>query len=119
MRILIVDDDTVSRLMLAAVLKQLGHEVTAAADGRRGWEEFVASPFPVVITDQQMPEMDGLELCQRIKAGAHAAHVVLLTAESPERVAGPAHEAGVDALLSKPVDRDGLRTILEQVTSGE
>ena len=73
MSILVVEDDPVSRLLLATTLRKLGHEVTETADGLAAWTAFERAPFRVVISDWMMPEMDGLELCRRVPGGAQPA----------------------------------------------
>jgi DNA-binding response OmpR family regulator len=114
MRILVAEDDSVSRRLLTVTLEGLGHEVTGAPDGREAWGEFEKSPFPVVISDWMMPEMDGLELCRRIRAADHTkyTYVILLTA-----LGGKGHflqgmDAGADDFLMKPLDPAELRVRL-------
>ena len=70
MRLLIAEDDSVSRLNLSAAVKRLGYEVTAAADGAAAWEALQNGDYSVVISDWEMPVVDGAELCRRIRAGA-------------------------------------------------
>ena len=67
MKILIAEDENVSRLVLAASLKKSGHEVVAVENGRKAWEAFQQDYFPVLISDWLMPEMDGLALCREIR----------------------------------------------------
>src|SRR5437870_5365711 len=67
MKVLIAEDDTASRRILAATLNKLGHEVIAAADGREAWATFQSEPVHLVISDWMMPQMDGLELCRRMR----------------------------------------------------
>ena len=67
MKILAIDDDPVAQLVLEASLKSLGHEVTLANHGVEAWEKLQVQPVRVVVSDWQMPQMDGLELCRRIR----------------------------------------------------
>ena len=67
MKILIADDDNVSRLVLASNLKKQGHEVVAVDDGLRAWEAFHNGYFPMLILDWLMPVMDGLDLCRQVR----------------------------------------------------
>src|SRR5438552_7201117 len=69
MNILIVDDDPTSRIILEAMLRTLGHEITAKENGAQAFAHFSEAPAPVplVISDMIMPEMDGLELCYKIR----------------------------------------------------
>ena len=68
MKILVADDDNVSRLVLASLLKRQGHEVFAAENGLKAWDAFQKDVFPVLILDWLMPEMDGLALCRQVRA---------------------------------------------------
>ena len=69
MNVLLADDDPTMRLLLAGMLERGGHVVTvAAADGQAAWDAYVAAPAPMLILDWEMPRMDGLELCRRIRS---------------------------------------------------
>lgn len=115
MRVLIAEDDPVSRRILAATLERLGHEVAVAVDGEEAWEHQLAAPATVVITDWMMPRLDGLELARRIRAAGgqdRYTWIIMLTALS-----GRAHyldgmEAGADDFVTKPVDAHELRARL-------
>lgn len=114
MRILLVEDDPVSRRVMLAVLEKLGHSVTVAQDGITGWEQFELGQFEVVITDWMMPRLDGLELVRRIRAAARGryTYVIMATALSGrDRYLG-GMEAGADDFLIKPVDKDELHARL-------
>lgn len=80
MRILIAEDDTVSRTILWHSVERFGHEFLAAEDGEKAWELFQStSEVDVVISDWMMPGMDGLELCRRIRGrGAGRVHLLRL-----------------------------------------
>jgi signal transduction histidine kinase len=114
MKVLIADDEAVSRLMLQRFLESWGHEVAAAADGARAWELFERSDFSVVISDWIMPEVDGLELIRRIRACPRPGYVyvILLTAKTQKEDVVRGIEAGADDFVSKPFDREELRARL-------
>ena len=67
MKILIAEDDNVSRLVLASTLKKQGHEVVAAENGLKAWEALQKDDFHVLILDWLMPEIDGLALCRQVR----------------------------------------------------
>lgn len=115
MRVLIAEDSTVSAKVLERALKQLGYEVTVAHDGKRAWELFQAQPSPIVITDWEMPEMDGIELCRRIRQVSQEEYVylVLLTGRDQKEDKIAALEAGADDFLTKPLDPSELRACLQ------
>jgi len=111
MKILIADDEYLSKTILSQTLTRLGHEVVTAADGVEAWERLRTESFPVAIIDWVMPGLDGLELCRRVRARGDEpvyTYVILLTAMSgrENRVLG--YEAGADDFLSKPLDRGEL-----------
>jgi two-component system, NtrC family, sensor kinase len=114
MKILIADDDSVSRRLLQNYLQKWGYEVTPAQDGAEAWRLFENDLFPMVITDWMMPEMDGSGLIRRIRASPRPGYVyaILLTAKSQKEDLVEGMEAGADDFLTKPFDRDELRVRL-------
>lgn len=110
MNIIIVDDDPSSRLILGATLKKLGYQVTAAASAQQVLEEFERAPVPLLISDMMMPDMDGLELCQRIRAlnRPQYTYIILLTSMSCRASFLTGMKAGADDFLAKPLDADML-----------
>ncbi len=114
MRVLIAEDDRISRRLLQRHLEKWGHEVVTAENGVEAWERFGESEFPLVITDWMMPEMDGLGLVQHIRAKREIGYVyiILLTAKKDTGDIVKGMEAGADDFLSKPFDQDELRVRL-------
>lgn len=110
MKILIADDDAVSRIALAATLKKLGYEVVATEHGRHTWDTFRAEDFPILITDWMMPGVDGLELCRMIRAENRTryTYVILLTVLGGKGSFLEGMRAGADDFITKPFDEDEL-----------
>ena len=106
MKILVAEDDRVSALKLRRTLEKLGYEAAVVADGNAAWEQVQAGDVELLISDWMMPEMDGPELCRRIRERPDTfyTYVILLTARSgrDDRLAGL--EAGADDFLTKPFD---------------
>ena len=102
MRVLVVDDDTAVRDSLARTLKFEGHEVDTACDGIEALSAVAAAEPDVMILDVNMPRLDGLETCRRLRAGGVVLPVLMLTARDSvgDRVAGL--DAGADDYLVKP-----------------
>jgi two-component system chemotaxis response regulator CheY len=122
MKILAVDDDAVSRVVVQAMVTSLGHECILAADGREAWAVLLRTPVDVVISDRVMPDMDGLELCRRIREELTEAYTYVVLASGlhePAR-AREGMLAGADDYLSKPLNRDELqlRLIAAERVSG-
>jgi two-component system NtrC family sensor kinase len=118
MKVLIAEDEAVSRHLLQAYLQQWGHEVVAAADGAAAWRLSQEQDFPLVLSDWVMPEMDGLELIRHIRARASGAYVyiILLTARAQKQDVIEGLEAGANDFVTKPFDRGELRV---RVRAGE
>ena len=111
MKILAVDDDAVSRVVVQAMVTSLGHECVLAASGCEAWSLLQESPVDVVISDRVMPDMDGLELCRRIRDELDAGYTYVVLASGLHQPA-QAREgmlAGADDYLSKPLNRDELQ----------
>ena len=109
MRILVAEDDPVSRRVLEAVLARMGHECESAEDGEAAWVRFQAAVPDVLITDWMMPGMAGPELCQQVRAAyGPDCYVIMLTALSGDGEVRTAREAGADDFLNKPLDRNQL-----------
>src|SRR5579863_4858994 len=107
MRVLAVEDDAASRAILCRSLERLGHEVIETKDGDEAWRAWLKEKPRVAVSDWQMPKLDGLRLCSRIRAqqGQEYLYFILLTgtgATGQNRRA--AAEAGVDDFLTKPID---------------
>jgi two-component system chemotaxis response regulator CheY len=113
-RILIAEDDTVSRLILEAALAALGHEVVAAADGEQAWQLFQAQKVEAIISDREMPRLNGDDLCRRVREsdGGKYIYFIFLTSVSDKVGAAEAIRAGADDYLMKPLNRQELEARL-------
>jgi sigma-B regulation protein RsbU (phosphoserine phosphatase) len=114
MRILIAEDERITRMTLARHLQGWGHEVTATEDGQQAWEQLEAGEFDIVITDWEMPRLSGVDLVRRIRATPRAAYtyLIILTSRSDKSDVVNGIEAGADDFVSKPFDREELRVRL-------
>ena len=115
MRVLIAEDDAVSRLLLRRSIEQLGHECLVAVDGDVAWALFQQHEVDVVVSDWMMPGLDGPELCRRVRAHPRQTYTyfILLTALDGKEFLLAGLEAGADDYLTKPFDRDELRARLQ------
>jgi putative two-component system response regulator len=115
MRVLIVDDDPIALELLQDTLTDSGHEVHCARDGNEALAALSHVEYEVVVTDWQMPKLDGIGLCQAIRRGATAGYVyvILLTGHNSvsERVAGLS--AGADDFMAKPFEPQELLARLQ------
>jgi sigma-B regulation protein RsbU (phosphoserine phosphatase) len=111
MRILVVDDDPASRLAIAAILRANGYDVTVAEDGEKAWNLLLERQINMVISDWNMPVMDGLELCRKIRSAEldWYVYIILCTARGTRGDLLEGLEAGADGFHSKPVDFDDMK----------
>ena len=103
---LVVDDQQINRMILERQLSVMGFQVTACRSGAEALDH-AGPPFDLIITDMQMPDMDGLELARRFRARGNAAAILLLSS-APGDFGGAAREAGINAVLQKPLLRRDL-----------
>ena len=109
MRILVAEDDAVSRRVLEAVLQRMGHDCDVAEDGDQAWARLEQEAYDVLITDWMMPGLAGPDLCRKVReASGDECYVIMLTALSGEAHVRSAMDAGADDFLTKPLDRNQL-----------
>jgi two-component system chemotaxis response regulator CheY len=115
MKILIAEDQKVAALYLRRTLEKLGHEVEIAPDGEAAWRMICDGGVSLLISDWMMPNLDGPELCRRLRASPpnRYIYIILLTSldRHEDRVKGL--RAGADDFLTKPPDPDELAVRLE------
>jgi DNA-binding response OmpR family regulator len=115
MRCLIADDDDMARMLISSVLSTLAHECVAAEDGQQAWELFQQHRPPLVVLDINMPILDGLEVCRRIRqheAGAETFIIVCTARDGPDDLTNVL-DAGADDYVTKPSSPENLRARLE------
>jgi len=111
MKVLAAEDDPVARAVLRRSLERLGHEVVEAKDGEEAWEAWLREKPRVAVCDWQMPRLNGLRLCKRLRAqeGRDYVYFILLTGTTDSaQNRRAAAEAGVDDFLTKPIDLSRL-----------
>jgi diguanylate cyclase (GGDEF)-like protein len=117
-RILIAEDDLISRRLLQKTLEEWGYTVIPADNGQKAWEIFVKEEIKFVIADWMMPEMDGIELCRRIRSLKKSGYVyfIILTGKDRREDIIEGLDAGADDYVAKPLDREELKV---RVKAGE
>ena len=108
--VLLADDDTVTTLVIRRLLQKAGYRVTSVVNGQQALEILSARHVPFVLTDWEMPEIDGPALCRHIRGLSHGGYVytVLLTARTSRDHILAGLESGADDYLTKPVDEAEL-----------
>jgi two-component system chemotaxis sensor kinase CheA len=120
-RALVVEDAPVARELLCGILRGLGLSVEEAADGRQGISMAKSNPPDVIVTDVEMPHMNGVEMVRELKALPELARVpvIVLTTAATRKNRERLEELGVTALLSKQnFVEERLRTLIEHVLAG-
>lgn len=114
MRVLIAEDEAVSRALLKASVERLGHECMVAENGERAWALHREHHPDVLISDWLMPGLDGVELCRRLRAAQDQpyCYVILLTGLNDQSEVLAGMEAGADDYVVKPLDVGQLRARL-------
>ena len=112
MKVLIAEDDPVSRRVLEVTLAKWGHDVVITCDGADAWQELKSKDAPkLAILDWMMPGMDGLEVCRKVREtpGFQPTYIILLTAKDQKEDIVAGLQAGADDYVTKPFDREELR----------
>jgi CheY-like chemotaxis protein len=108
--VLIADDDATSRTRLASRVHRLGHAIATAESGTEAWDAFESTRPNLVVANCEMPGLDGLALCKRIRATVgDDCFIILVTARNATDDLQAAVAAGADDLLAKPVTSDQFR----------
>src|SRR5512142_713088 len=113
-RILVVDDDPASRELLRKVLATEGHQVVQAADGREALAELRRQPADLVVSDIRMPDVDGVQLLERMREATPDVPVILVTAFGDVEGAVDAIRRGAFDYLPKPYDVDAVRLVVRR-----
>lgn len=125
MKILIVDDDKTTRKLLSFYLKGSGFEVVTAENGLDALEKLGMEDINLIMTDLNMPYMDGIELVKTLKADPNSAQIpiIMVTTEADINEQNRAFAAGANAYVTKPVTADmiaqKIKTILKDIMNKE
>lgn len=115
--ILIVDDSASIRQMVEVTLKSAGYQVTAAKDGQEAFELCQKNQYDFVLTDQNMPRMDGLTLIKSLRglAAYRTTPIVVLTTEAGDEMKAKGRAAGATGWMVKPFDPAKLLQVASKV----
>jgi DNA-binding response OmpR family regulator len=114
-RILVVDDDPDTRQLSVDVLVSSEYEVDAAIDGAAGWEALRAKHYDLVITDNKMPKMTGVELIEKLRYTRVGLPVIMATSQLPTHIFDRKPWLLPDATLQRPFSNDDLLTTVKRV----
>lgn len=117
-RVLVIDDEAGMRTTLAANLELEGYEVVEAEDGQRAVALFQERPFELVITDIQMPGLDGLETLRELRKIQPKATIVMMTGFAMEQIVEQGIAAGAFAVLEKPFSMEAVIKVIARAAAG-
>ena len=123
LRLLLAEDNVVNQRLAVLLLDRLGHEITVVGDGAEAVAQVLhaATPFDAVLMDMQMPVLDGLAATREIRAAqgdVARVPIIALTANAMQGDRERCLAAGMDAYLSKPIDSEQLRAVLDRLAAG-
>ena len=118
MKILIVEDDYVSRDVLQRTLQKAGYDTVTAEDGLEALERYYETDINIIISDWMMPNMDGVSLCKKIREISKDNYVyfIILTVKDKKEDLIEVFEAGADDFISKPLDTGEIKA---RIKTGE
>ena len=110
MKILLAEDETLTRELIKSTLLKANHEVIAVQDGEEAWDASLRQSPQIIVSDWMMPKLNGLELCQKVRSRSQKdyTYFILMTTRSGLEDFRAAMEAGVDDFLSKSSQMDEL-----------
>ncbi|RJQ54999.1 MAG: response regulator [Desulfobacteraceae bacterium] len=114
-KILIIDDEESMRFLLSYALEAAGFKVTTAENGAQAWKLFIKETYDLVITDFQMPGIDGLRLAENIKRRCSAVPVILISGSDLDQIRGCYAARNIDRLVAKPFRISDMRDIVLQM----
>lgn len=115
LRILFVDDDTSLSQLSEKVLVERGYEVDVAADGLSALDKLKSRSYDVVILDNFLPKLNGLELLKLMREQHYPTKVIMITAVNERQLTEESLKLGVDKILPKPFDFENLISSINQV----
>ena len=118
-RILVIDDEVTSRIILRTILEDAGHHVIEAEDGKEGIRAYKEESIEIVITDILMPEKDGLEIISELCQGEIDVKIIAISSGgrfAPSNYLRSATLCGAICTFEKPVDRDELIGAIADLT---
>jgi CheY-like chemotaxis protein len=116
-RVLVAEDNAVSRKVVVALLERLGHQVDTVTNGEEAVTAAATGSYALVLMDCQMPVLDGLAAAEQIRAAGVNSPIIALTASAAQEDRARALAAGMDDYLAKPYSADQLANLLAGITS--
>jgi len=116
-KILIVDDSATVRMQVGMALRQAGFTVIEAEDGEQGYEQAMAGGVALVVSDVNMPKMDGIEMLEKLTASGFDRPVIMLTTEGQPELVKRAKAAGAKGWMVKPFKAPMLVQVAQKLAA--
>ncbi|WP_439124660.1 response regulator [Marivita sp.] len=115
--VLVVDDSPSVRKMVQMTLSAAGYDVVEASDGQDGFEKATSTPIDAILTDQNMPRLDGLSFIRKFRETAQSVGipVVFLSTESDASLKAQAKEVGATGWMVKPFDQNQILAVVKKI----
>jgi CheY-like chemotaxis protein len=118
-KILIADDSSFQRKIIASILKEAGHEVISANNGKEGITRAGTEKPQLIITDLLMPEFDGYYLLEQAQAAKMGIPILILTSDIQNATRDRCMQLGAAGVINKPIRKDLLIPVVQRALSGE
>jgi two-component system chemotaxis response regulator CheY len=115
---MVVDDMTTSRMLICSALQELGiRQITVAGDGEQALKSLMVTPLPLVISDYNMPKLDGLSLLRALRAYGPTSKIafIMMTGRGDQDLINKCKPFGVTSYLAKPFTAETVKTQIEKV----
>ena len=116
--ILVVDDDETIRSAVSDILEKIGLKVSSAGNGEKGMDLFVNSKFDLVVTDFDMPGMNGIDLANKIKTKSPSTVILLMTGDEKEFILSRIKDTGIDQAIFKPFTFREMAEAVQRLLQG-
>ena len=121
MKLLVAEDQSATRIRLRSYLEKAGHEVALAEDGLQAWRLFQEGDFSIVVTDWEMPGMDGVELTKRIRADSREqyTYIIVLTAGNQILISESTYAEARSRAIVKGQQEAAVKGVQDPITAYE
>lgn len=115
MKVLIVDDSSAMLRVIKMTLNEIGlQDIDMAMNGKEAIDKFQQNNYDLILTDWNMPEMNGINFVKRVRESNDKVYIVMVTTECKKEQVVEALEAGVDNYVTKPFSKKRIQKIIEE-----
>lgn len=115
-RILLVEDQILIQQVALALLAKAGYQAEVAATGQEAFDKAASGGFDLILMDVCLPDMEGTEVTQKLRAKGIKTPIVAMTGNDDEQTRAECRQAGMNGFLTKPVNSDRFRAVVEAYT---